>query len=129
MHMNVLTMILKKEKCPLAIRMWFELGKENSPAKLIKLYDSLSNFLILIKRSEKRSIKCPTNSTLQVGKKSNSNSYQEKDNNHIRCQSRNRRKRSFSHDVMAAILVDQNKEMATMLADQNNLWGISFLCK
>ena len=34
--------------------------------------------------------------------------------------------RSFSDDVMAALLVNQNKEVAAMLADQNSPQGIEF---
>ena len=33
---------------------------------------------------------------------------------------------SFSHNVMAAILVDQNKETATMLMDQDIPRGMEF---
>ena len=45
----------------------------------------MSNFLILEKRSEKRSIKCPTNSTLQVLP---TTSYLENDNNQMLVQKR-----------------------------------------
>ena len=33
---------------------------------------------------------------------------------------------SFSHDVLAAILVGQNKQTVAMLVDQNNPRGIEF---